>query len=47
MTQCNKCKGTFYIDLETRSAELEDMTVQYFRCPHCEEPYIILAADEK
>lgn len=47
MTQCNKCKGTFYIDLETRLAELEGMTVQYFRCPHCGEPYIILAADEE
>lgn len=51
--KCEKCEKTSTLEevspitIEYRSSDNVKMTVTYWRCPKCNEPYIVVLADEK
>lgn len=43
---CNKCGKGFYTGEDNLSIiKKDDLTVQYFSCPYCEERYHVFTAD--
>jgi len=48
MMICNNCLDGFQIEKDDiRHETHEGLEIQYFRCPSCGYPYVILAEDEK
>lgn len=45
---CNKCGCQFAPnDIKIEELEDQDLAVQFYRCPGCKSPYLILASDHE